>query len=84
MIGQQPTGAVPGVTISTVAGEGLTVSIDGKPGRLAIVDDEGHVIAAGAQVAQEVRAVAVNSYRAFLEGRGHLRTRSRPIDKGQP
>ncbi len=79
MIGTQPTGAVPGVVISAVGHEGLRVTVDGKPARLAIVTDDGQVIAAGDQVAKEAEAVAVNSYRGFLKGKGFLRIMSKPI-----
>jgi len=79
MIGDQPTGAITGVIVSAVGHEGLSVTVNGRPGRLAIVDDEGHVVAAGDQVATEVEAVAVNSYRAVLKGKGHLRVLSAPI-----
>lgn len=83
MIGQQPTGAVPGVVISAVAHEGLSVTANGKPARLAIVAEDGTVIAAGDQVAREAEAVAVNSYRQLLQGQGHLRVLSKPIEQGQ-
>lgn len=84
MIGTQPTGALQGVVISAVAHEGLTVMVDGKPARLAIVTDDGEVIAAGRMVAREAEAVAVNSYRQLLQGQGHLRVLSRPINaRGQ-
>lgn len=73
MIGNRPTGALPGIVISAVAHEGLTVTIDGKPARLAIVTEDGQVVAAGQQVAREAEAVALNSYRALLKGQGHLR-----------
>lgn len=79
MIGTQPTGALQGVVISAVAHEGLTVMVDGKPARLAIVTDDGQVIASGHMVAREAEAVAVNSYRQLLQGQGHLRVLSRPV-----
>ncbi|KZK28298.1 hypothetical protein A4F85_10865 [Delftia sp. GW456-R20] len=79
MIGTQPTGAIDGVQISAVSHEGLTVSINGKPGRLAIISDDGQIIAAGKDVAREAQAVAVNCYRNFLQGKGFLRILSRPI-----
>jgi hypothetical protein len=79
MIGTQPTGAITGVVISAVSHEGLRVTVDGKPARLAIVTDDGRVIVAGDQVAREAEAVAVNSYRGFLKGEGFLRVRSKPI-----
>lgn len=79
MIGTQPTGAIDGVQISAVSHEGLSVSINGKPGRLAIVTDDGQIIAAGNDVAREAQAVAVNCYRNFLQGKGFLRILSNPI-----
>jgi hypothetical protein len=81
MIGTQPTGALPGIVISAVAHEGLSVTIDGKPARLAIIDADGQVVAAGPQVAREAEAVAVNNYRSFLKGTGHLRVLSKPVDR---
>lgn len=79
MIGTQPTGALEGVVISTVAHEGLSVTVDGKPARLAVVTDDGQVVAAGELVAREAEAVAINGYRSFLQGQGHLRVRAAPI-----
>lgn len=79
MIGTQPTGNVPGVVISAVAHEGLAVTVNGKPARLAVVAEDGTVIAAGRDVAREAQAVAVNLYREFLKGNGHLRVLSGPI-----
>ncbi|MDR7331730.1 hypothetical protein [Roseateles asaccharophilus] len=82
MIGQQTTGAIQGVVISAVSHEGLTVTVNGKPGRLAVVDEQGRVIAAGDDVAREAEAVAVNCYREFWKGQGHLRVLSKPLDAG--
>ena len=79
MIGTQPTGALPGVVISSVISEGLTVRANGKPARLAVIDDEGHVLASGDQVAREAEAVAINAYRNFLEGEMRLQVSSKPI-----
>ncbi|QOR55208.1 MAG: hypothetical protein SHS37scaffold296_25 [Burkholderiales phage 68_11] len=80
MIGTQPTGALEGVVISAVAHEGLRVTVDGKPGRLAIVDEAGQVITASPMVAREAEAVAVNSYRQLWAGEGHLRVHSKPLE----
>jgi len=82
MIGTQPTGALPGVIISTVAHEGLTVTVDGQHARLAVITDDGRVVAIGAEVAREARAVSVNGYRGFLIGAGRLRILSKPIEPG--
>lgn len=78
MIGTQPTGTLGAVIISAVSHEGLSVTVDGKPARLAIVLEDGTIAAAGQLVAQECEAVAVNCYRNTLQGKGHLRVLSRP------
>lgn len=78
-IGQQPVGNLGGIVISAVSHEGLRVTVDGKPARLAVVTDDGIVIVSGDQVAREAEAVAVNSYRGFLQGKGFLRVLSKPI-----
>jgi len=82
MIGTQPTGRLPGIVISAVAHEGLTVTVDGRPARLAVVLDDGTIVAAGRDVAREAQAVAVNLYREFWKGNGHLRVLSAPISSG--
>jgi hypothetical protein len=79
MIGTQTTGRIAGVIISAVAHEGLSVSIDGKPARLAIIDDAGNIVAAGPDVAREAEAVSINIYREMWQARGHLRVMSKPI-----
>ncbi|MBB3179736.1 hypothetical protein [Variovorax sp. Sphag1AA] len=81
MIGAQPTGAIDGVVITAVSHEGLRVVVDGKPARLAIVLDDGTIVAAGAAVAREALNVAVNCYRNVLKGEGFLRVYSGPISK---
>lgn len=73
MIGTQPTGAISGAVVSTVSHEGLSVTVNGKPGQLAILREDGTVYCAGPTVAREVQAVAVNGYRAFLEAKGFMR-----------
>jgi len=80
MIGPQRTGTIEGIVISAQSHTGLQVTANGRPARLAVVTDEGHVIAIGDQVAKEAEAVALNSYRNFLAGKGHLRVHSRPIN----
>lgn len=79
MIGDLPHASIQGIVISAVGHEGLSVSVNGKPARLAIIDDNGHVLAAGTDVAKEAEAVSVNSYRNFLKGKGFLRVLSKPI-----
>lgn len=79
MIGTLTTGAIPGVHIQSVVHEGLTVTINGRPGTLAILDEAGTIIATGNNVAQEAEAVAINCYKNMLRGQGHLRILSAPI-----
>lgn len=79
MIGDLPHTSIHGIVISAVGHEGLTVLVNGKPARLAIIDDNGQVLAAGTDVAKEAEAVSVNSYRNFLKGQGFLRVLSKPI-----
>lgn len=80
MIGTQPTGTLPGIVITAVSHEGLSVTIDGKPARLAIINEAGEIVAAGDQVATEAEAVAVNNYRQFLQGKGYLRVVGKQIE----
>lgn len=73
MIGHQCTGAINGVVISAQSHTGLKVTACGEPALLAIVTVDGEIIAAGDLVAKEAEAVAINAYRNFLAGKGHLR-----------
>lgn len=63
--------------ISGAVHEGLTVTTaDGRPARLAIIDDEGRILDAGPCVARAVWGVQVEVLRNFLAGKGHLRVRA--------
>lgn len=73
MIGTQPTGTISGITIEAVSHIGLSVTVNGRPARLAIVTDDGQIVSSGDEVAREAEAVAINSYRNFLKGKGFLR-----------
>lgn len=79
MIGDQRTGHIAGVVISMVAHEKPIVTVDGKPAQLAIITEDGTVIASGKQVSTEVAAVVINCYRAMWKAQGHLRVYSEPI-----
>lgn len=82
MIGDQTTGTIAGAHIMAVAHEGLRATFNGHPAMLAIVSQDGQILASGAQVAIEAEAVAVNNYRNFLKGKGHLRILSNPLATG--
>ena len=85
MIGDQPTGTIVGAQISSVIWQGLAVTVNGKPAKLAIVTDDGEIYAVGDQVATEAEAVAINAYRNFLKAEGHLKVLSKPIiSAGKP
>lgn len=73
MIGHIPTGTLPGVEISAVIHEGLKISANGRPCRLAVIDDQGNIVSADAQVAREAFNVAISSYKQLLKGQGHIR-----------
>ncbi|MBB6591169.1 hypothetical protein ACYT85_14965 [Ralstonia solanacearum] len=65
--------------ISAVSYEGLRVrTANGEPATLAVLDKDGNVIEAGPDVLQKAFNVAIESYRNFLKGAGHLRALSTP------
>ena len=64
--------------ISAVSFQGLSVSVDGRPARLAVVDESGQVLEAGPTIADAVWDVSIRSYREFLLGSGHLRVLAKP------
>ena len=72
MIGPMPTGRLAGVNITATPHGGLTATVHGCPARIALVDDNGNVLAAGKDLADEVEGVAVNAYRQVLTGHGAL------------
>ena len=80
MIGTQPTGAIAGVVLTAVAHEGLRVTVDGRPGRLAVLDDAGNIVSSSPLVAREAESVVLNMHRNFLQGQGHLRVMSNPVE----
>ncbi|MGL6048303.1 MAG: hypothetical protein ACRC02_17840 [Vogesella sp.] len=78
-IGPITTGTLENAVISAVIFEGLQVqTADGRPARLAILDEAGNVIECGHQVAEEAWNVAIASYKNFLAGNGHLRVQTEP------
>ena len=79
MLGEQATGAIDGVLIHTVSHEPPKATYKGKPVQLAIITEDGQVIASGTSVAQEIEAAIVTCYRNTLKGLGHLRVQSNPI-----
>ncbi|WP_430542176.1 hypothetical protein [Xanthomonas sacchari] len=63
------------------AHEGFSVTTaDGRRARLAVVDDEGIVVASGAAIERAAFEAAVLAYRNFLQGQGHLRVHARALE----
>lgn len=79
MLGHQQTGAIEGAIISAVSHEGLKVTVNGQPAKLAIVTADGKVFASGDAVAKEAMAVVVNSHRNMWMAQGYLRVVSNPL-----
>jgi hypothetical protein len=82
MIGDQTTGRLSGVCITAASHTGLLATVNGKPARLAIITDDGQVIAAGNDVAREAEAVAVQAYRNTMKAQGHMVVTSKPLTQG--
>ncbi|MCP1289862.1 hypothetical protein NK214_06615 [Chromobacterium sp. S0633] len=78
-IGEIKIGSLEHAQLSAVIFEGLTAkTADGRPARIAIVDDAGNIIEDGTAVAEEVWNVAIASYKNFLIGEGHMRVHTSP------
>lgn len=65
--------------ISAVSFAGFSIRTqDGRPARLAIIDEDGKIIDASATVSEHAWAVAIQAHREFLKGHGHLRVYATP------
>ena len=60
------------ITITASATTGLKVTVGGKPAHLAVVLEDGTVVAAGPEVARGAEQAAQDSLRQFWRGAGHL------------
>lgn len=79
MIGTPTTNTLDTAVISGVVHSGLTVTTrDGRPARLAILDEHGNVVADGDAVARECWNVATECQRNFWKGDGHLVVHTSP------
>ncbi|WP_368622727.1 hypothetical protein [Paraburkholderia sp. BR13444] len=62
------------VTISATAMGGLDIrTADGRVAALAVVDDQGHVLDSGPQLAERIWTTALDCYENFLFAEGALR-----------
>ena len=83
MIGIPETGTLERGCISAnvTTGYQLTTA-DGRPAKLAIIDDQGNVIEAGETVAREAWNVCIAVQKNFWIGQGHLVVHSGPPGMG--
>lgn len=79
MIGTPTTDTLAQAVISGAVHQGFSVTgRDGRPARLAIIDEHGNVIESGEAVAREAWAIAIACHRNYLQGLGHLRVHTSP------
>lgn len=68
-----PNTKLNGAQLSANVSTGFTVrSNSGKKARMAIIDDQGNILAAGEEVAWAAWRVCVEVQENFWEGQGHL------------
>ena len=79
MIGIPKTGALEHGRISANVSSGYQfTTADGRPARLAIIDDNGNVVESGDVVAREAWNVCIAVVKNFKIGQGHIVVHSAP------
>ncbi|RMP59504.1 hypothetical protein ALQ18_01382 [Pseudomonas marginalis pv. marginalis] len=79
MIGIPTTGALEHSRISANVTSGYQFkTADGRPARLAIIDDQGNVVESGDSVAREAWNVCIAVVKNFKIGQGHIVVHSAP------
>jgi len=74
ILGNLPTGTLQHAKLSGVCFEPLKAqTTDGRPARLAIIDEDGKVIESGDAVSSEVWNLVRGVWRNYLQGKGHIR-----------
>ena len=80
IVGEQ-TAQAGTMQLSAVVHEGIRIDHpEGKPCRIAIIDENGQVVAGGEDVTKAVFDVAIAAFQNLLKARGHMRTYSKPIN----
>ena len=79
MIGIPETGTLENgrIAASVTSGYKFTTA-DGRPARLAIIDDQGNVVESGEAVAREAWNVCIAVIKNFKIGQGHIVVHSAP------
>lgn len=79
MIGSPETGTLEHTRISANINTGYQLTTaDGRPARMAIIDEDGNVIESGPAVAREAWNVCIAVQKNFWIGMGHLVVHSAP------
>lgn len=79
MIGIPETGTLENGRIAANVTSGYKITTaDGRPARLAIIDDEGNVVDSGDAVARETWNVCIAVIKNFKIGQGHIVVHSAP------
>jgi hypothetical protein len=73
MIRYDHDGKVGPATVRAVVHTGISITAHGRPARLAILGEDGSVIAEGQAVADAVEAAAVNAFSDALKVSGRVR-----------
>lgn len=79
MIGIPKTGTLENgcITANVTSGYQFT-TVDGRPARLAIIDEQGNVVESGDAVAREAWNVCIAVIKNFKIGQGHIIVHSAP------
>ena len=79
MIGIPKTGTLENCRIAANVTSGYKfTTADGRPARLAIIDDQGNVVESGEAVARETWNVCIAVIKNFKIGQGHIVVHSAP------
>ena len=62
--------------IRGINGEGIQVTHQGKPARLAVIDENGNVLESSPEVSVQVLNTILKAHRAFMLAQGHLKVMS--------
>lgn len=81
MIGSKPQDPTDKIQFSATAHTDLSVHVGGKPAKLAVITEDGTVVASGAKVAKSAAWVTLNTYRNFLQGKGFIKVVTEGLKK---